>query len=212
MAWWKRNNRDNFQSDRNPVSGVSDSETQRQRDTEAWQDFADPYGNTASADIGGNMLLVDHTKIADGITELFERYDMSGEPIGLTDVTDTETWFAMLAAGLCDGLCQHMAASTAAIVHRRYPAARDMPLDRLDAVVASVGFCWSYPGENLELAKRIVEDHLRGQQRRSYAITERPDLEHPGTPLYETLKSTFEVCVAVIDIAKSHPLYRDGGT
>jgi hypothetical protein len=209
----KRRRGGDSQQELHAAPGTGRNQPSGHEDRAVWGEFLDPYNNTASVDSGDNTLIVDFTKIYDGITELFERYDMSGQPIGLVDIADDDTWLALLASGFCEDLCRHMAACVAAIVNRRYPVARDMPLDnRLDLVVASVGFTWSYPGEYLELAKTIVADQLREQPRSSYEITAQVGRPYPGTPLYKTLKSTFEVCIAVIDIAKSHPAYHDYDT
>ncbi|WP_102145667.1 hypothetical protein [Mycobacterium hubeiense] len=175
-------------------------------DGDAWADFFDPYSITVSVDAGDNTLMVDFTKIFDRITEVFERYDMSGHPVGLVDIADNETWSAMLASGFCDDLCQHMAASAAMIVHRRYPAARDMPMDhRLDMAVETTGFTWTHPGESLTLAKQIVADHLRNRVQTSYGVAVLADCRHPGRPLCEMLQSTFEVCIAAISVASALP-------
>lgn len=213
MFGWKRRRDADSQQDLHTAPEIGRNQPSGHEDRAVWGDFIDPDSNTASVDSGDNTLLVDFTKIYDGITGLLERYDMSGQPIGLVDIADDDTWLALLASGFCEDLCRHMAACVAAIVHRRYSVARDMPLDhRLDLVVASVGFTWSYPGEYLELAKAIVADQLREQPRSSYEIKSQAGRAYPGTPLYKTLKSTFEVCIAVIDIAKSHPAYQNYDT
>ncbi len=164
MFGWKRRRGGDSQQDLHAAPETGRDEASADEDSAVWGEFVDPYSNTASIDRGDNTLLVDFTKIYDGITEMFERYDMSGQPIGLIDIADDDTWLALLASGFCEDLCRHMAASAAAIVHRRYPVASNMPLDhRLDLVVASVGFKWSYPGEYLDTSKENY--HRPGQGR-----------------------------------------------
>lgn len=173
--------------------------------------YLDPYSNTRAIDDGSDRIMVDITKFFDAITELFERSDMSSVPIGLADVAEADTWFALIYNGWAEALCQHMAAVAADIVHRRYPAAAGMPLDeRFDRFAASLEppFEWSYPGEHLELAKRIVGDHLHGSPKESYGVGADYDRSLPLDPLYRTVKSTFELVVAVIGAAKCHPLYQ----
>jgi hypothetical protein len=67
---------------------------------------------------------------------------------------------------------------------------------------------WSYPGEHLELAKQVFDDYLRDQPKDSYGIGADYDQRSSLGPLYKTVKSTFELAVAVIGVAKTHPLYR----
>ena len=102
--------------------------------------------------------------------------------------------------GWAEELCHHMASVVAG-----------MPLDgRFDRFVASFEptFDWSYPGEHLELAKHVFGDYLRGQPKDFYGIGADYDQRSSLDPLYKTVKSTFELAVAVIGVAKTHPLYR----
>ncbi|MBO0884515.1 MAG: hypothetical protein J2P17_30120 [Mycobacterium sp.] len=154
-------------------------------------------------------LMVDMTEFYHALGELFERFDMAPDvAVGLEDVAEFETWAALLYNGWSEALCQHMAATAADIVHRRYPAAASMPLDhRFNLCLASMQppFEFSYPGEHLELAKRVVGDHLRDQAQDSYGIgTDSSSID----PLYKPVKSVFEVAIAVISIAQAHPLYQ----
>jgi hypothetical protein len=170
-----------------------------------------PYSNTVSIGHGTGRLLVDMTKFFDTITEVFERLDMANVPLGLTDIADSDTWFSLIYNGWAEALCQHMAVTVADVIHRRYPAAAGMPLDeRFDRCAASLNppYEWSYPGEHLELAKQVLSDHLRGQPKDSYDIGADYNQSSPIDPLYKTVKSTFELAVAVIGVAKTHPLYQ----
>jgi hypothetical protein len=183
--------------------------------TRSYWPIWDPYSNTLAIDEGPGGLIVDITKFFDAITELFERLDMVNVPIGLTDVADSDIWFSLIYNGWSEALCQHMAATVADIIHRRYPAAAGMPLDeRFDRFAAALEppFDWSYPGEHLELAKQVVGDYLRGQPKDFYGIGADYDQRSPLDPLYKTVKSTFELAVAVIGVAKSHPLYRSNNS
>jgi hypothetical protein len=181
----------------------------RDRDPELLK-YLNPYSNVVSVHAGPNRLLVDMTKFFDTITELLERTDMDNEPVAITDVTDLDTWAALIINGWTEPICQHMAAVTAAIVHRRYPAAAVMRLDhRFDQTAASLTppYEWSYPGHHLDIAKRIVGDHLHRHPQNTYGV----GAEDPAAsfePLYKTLKSTFELVIAVIGLAKTHPLYQ----
>lgn len=45
----------------------------------------------------------------DAITELFECNEMNNSPIGLADIAEADTWFALIYNGWTEALCQHMA-------------------------------------------------------------------------------------------------------
>ncbi|WP_131831856.1 hypothetical protein [Mycobacteroides abscessus] len=158
-------------------------------------------------------IFVDITKFFEKITELLERVDMDNQPIALTDIAEQETLFAVMNSGWSEQMCRHIAEVTAAIVHARYPLAAGMPLDeRFDAFTATLDppFEWSYPGPPLDVAKAVMAANLRKD----------PDLmaeidytagnsSDPSMPLYRTVKSTFELAVAVLGAVKTHPLYQN---
>lgn len=174
--------------------------------------FIDPYNNTMSINDGPDRLLVDVAKFLDAITELLERFDMTHAAVGLTDIADRDTWFALINSGWTEQICQHLAAVTTSIVHNRYPAAAGMPLDhRLNLFAAALEppFEWSYPGQHLDIAKKIMTQNMRPATEGIDSIDYTGgDPGDPLTPLYKTVKSTFELALVVIGAAKSHPLYQ----
>lgn len=177
--------------------------------------YLDPYSNTMSID-DGDRFIVDVTKFFDAITEQLERVDMDNEPIGLLDVADQDVWFSLINSGWSEQICRHLAAVTADIVHTRYPAAAAMRLDErfyLTAASLDPPFEWSYPGEHLNIAIQIMAEYLRGEPDDLPEIDYTAgDSEEPFTPLYKTVKSMFELSIAVIGLAKTHPLYHTDKT
>lgn len=176
--------------------------------------YLNPYSDTMSLDDGPGRLIVDVTKFFDSITEQLERVDMDNEPVGLTDIADRDTWFSLINSGWAEQICGHLAATAADIVHARYPAAAAMPVDDgqwINLVAESLNppYEWSYPGEHLEIAKKIIGAYLRGENDNldgiDYTAGEPGD---PFEPLYKTVRSVFELAIAVIGLAKT-ALYRD---
>lgn len=174
--------------------------------------YLDPYSNVMSLDDGPDRLIVDFTKFFDSITEQLERVDMDNEPVGLTDVANRDVWFSMINSGWSEQICGHLAATAADIVHARYPAASGMPLDerfRLTAASLDPPWQWSYPGEHLDIATTIMGHYLRAEPDSLDGIDYTAgDPGDPFEPLYKTVKSTFELAIAVIGLAKTHPLYQ----
>lgn len=177
-----------------------------------FRDYLDPYSDTMSLDDGPDRLIVDVTKFFDSITEQLERVDMDNEPVGWTDVADRDVWFSMINSGWSEQICGHLAATAADIVHNRYPAAAGMALDerfRLTAASLDPPWQWSYPGEHLNIATQITSHYLRAEPENldgiDYTAGEPGD---PFKPLCRTVKSTFELAIAVIGLAKTHPLYQ----
>lgn len=176
-------------------------------------DYLDPYSNTMALPDGPGRLIVDVTKFFDSITEQLERVDMDNEPIGLSDVADRDVWFSMINSGWAEQICGHLAATAADIVHRRYPAAAVMPVDDgrwIYLLAASVQppFEWSYPGDHLNTAATIMAAYLRNDTADLGDLDlTAADPSEAFKPLYRTVKSMFELAIAVIGAAKQHPLY-----
>lgn len=176
--------------------------------------YLDPYSNTMSLDDGPDRLIVDVTKFFDSITEQLERVDMDNEPLGLPDVAERDVWFSLINSGWSEQICGHLAATAADIVHARYPAAAGIPVDDGQwiyraAQLVNPPYKWSYPGAHLDIATQIMASYLRGD------IDSLDGIDYtagdPGEAfgaLYKTVRSAFELAVAVIGFAKAHPLYR----
>lgn len=179
-----------------------------------FRDYLDPYSAAMSLDDGPDRLIVDVTKFFDSITEQLERADMDNEPIGLPDVANRDVWFSMINSGWSEQICGHLAATAADIVHARYPSAAAMPVDdgqwiNLVAEALDPPYEWSYPGAHLEIAKKIMGAYLRGEADDLAGIDYTAgDTGDPFDPLYKTVKSAFELAIAVIGLAKT-PLYRN---
>lgn len=179
---------------------------------EAMVSYFDPHSDTMAI-TDDQKIFVDITKFFEKITELLERVDMDNQPIGLTDIAEQETLFAVMNSGWSEQMCRHIAEVTAAIVHARYPLVAGMPLDeRFDAFTASLNppFEWSYRGPHLDVAKAVMAANLRNDPDLMAEIDySAGDSSDPFMPLYRTVKSTFELAIAVLGAVKTHPLYQN---
>lgn len=179
---------------------------------EAVVSYIDPHSDTMAI-TDDQKIFVDITKFFEKITELLERIDMDNQPIGLTDIAEQETLFAVMNSGWSEQMCRHIAEVTAAIVHARYPLVAGMPLDeRFDAFTASLNppFEWSYRGPHLDVAKAVMAANLRNDPDLMAEIDySAGDSSDPFMPLYRTVKSTFELAIAVLGAVKTHPLYQN---